>query len=660
MTATATRPEDVSSRVRTRKPGKGRGRRAKPPARRPTIAYVVGGLLVLLGATLLWMVGGLLLAANTLQDKAAVAQTELGLFRDSLKAGDDKAAKDHLRAGEDALGDAVGAAQSGQVRLAKNMPFVGPTIADLDHLLAAATIMTDSARDAMDVYENFSGDDSKLFKDAKFSIPAIRQAQRSVEDIEGSLAGAEAELAQVKGDGFKGDDALAKQKSAMKQIGSLRTEIRALTPLLDALPSAVGADGRKTYLVAIMNPAEMRASGGAPLSVAFVRFKDGRMSTPLQGSTSQLTELNSEYYWDRLTGKDDPFQLPAGEAQRFVNTTFNPDFSVSGEQMVRATPANFGLKTDGVIALDINAIGHLLDATGPIDTEFYGKITGKNIAKKLIIDAYKDTSDPAEVEARHEVNDQLMGVMLNRLIEGGGLITKARALGEAIPGRHLQMYFRDKALQGVLVDKGMAGTIPVRDTGNLSAVYTQNGNGNKLDVFQRRAVRETVKLRDDGSAIVTRTVALQSPTPPYTAWFPDRLRGYDTRYATNLIINLMPPGAKVLEQPEVVLSTTVADGVDQAGRTYAQAAIMLPPDGAAELTWKYRVKNAAVVRGDTMYFRDYVVPQSMLRTPTLDLTVIPPKGWTADPAAGWSPTANGVTASVPMDHTQVLKVLLRR
>ncbi len=103
----------------------------------------------------------------------------------------------------------------------------------------------------------------------------------------------------------------------------------------------------------------------------------------------------------------------------------------------------------------------------------------------------------------------------------------------------------------------------------------------------------------------------------------------------------MPPGAKVLEQPEVLLSTTVADGVDQAGRTYAQAAIMLPPDGSAELTWKYRVKNAAVVRGDRMYFRDYVVPQSMLRAPTLDLTVIAPDGWTADPAARLDADAQG-------------------
>ncbi len=58
--------------------------------------------------------------------------------------------------------------------------------------------------------------------------------------------------------------------------------------------------------------------------------------------------------------------------------------------MVRATPVNFGFKTDGVIALDIMAIGHLLDATGPIDTDFYGKLTGKNLAQKLIIDAYTE------------------------------------------------------------------------------------------------------------------------------------------------------------------------------------------------------------------------------------------------------------------------------
>ena len=160
--------------------------------------------------------------------------------------------------------------------------------------------------------------------------------------------------------------------------------------------------------------------------------------------------------------------------------------------------------------------------------------------------------------------------------------------------------------------------------------------------------------------MVTRTVSLQSPTPPYTAPFPDRLRGYDTRYATNLIINLMPPGAKVLEQPEVLLSSTVSDGVDQAGRTYAQAAVMLPPDGSAELTWKYRVKHAAVVTR-----RPDVLPR--LRRAAVDAAGAdagPHRhragGVDGDPAAGWTADAQWRRDPVPMDHTQVLKVLLRR
>jgi hypothetical protein len=253
-----------------------------------------------------------------------------------------------------------------------------------------------------------------------------------------------------------------------------------------------------------------------------------------------------------------------------------------------------------------------------------------------------------------------MTVMLSRLTEGGGLIDKAQALGLAIPGRHLQMYFRDPKLQKVVVEKGLGGTVPVRRTGNLSAVYTQNGNGNKMDVFQRRTVTEVVKLRDDGSAVVRRTVHLENPTPPYDAPFADRHRGYDTRWATNLIINLMPKGAKVTRQPVVLAAGSVVAGRDQNEHTYAKAAVTLPPDGTVDVSWTYVVPHAAVRKGDTMYFRDYVVPQAMLRTPTLDLTVVPPSGWQAQPAQGWTATDKGVGASVPMDHLQVLKVLLTK
>ena len=99
------------------------------------------------------------------------------------------------------------------------------------------------------------------------------------------------------------------------------------------------------------------------------------------------------------------------------------------------------------------------------------------------------------------------------------------------------MYFRDDRLQQLVEKQDLAGAIPTPRSGNLTAVYTQNGNGSKLDVYQQRTVDEVIRLQPDGSATVRRTVRLDNPTPPYTGAGPDIKRGYTTRWATNLVIN---------------------------------------------------------------------------------------------------------------------------
>jgi hypothetical protein len=155
-------------------------------------------------------------------------------------------------------------------------------------------------------------------------------------------------------------------------------------------------------------------------------------------------------------------------------------------------------------------------------------------------------------------------------------------------------------------------------------------------------------------------VALENPTPPYTAPYPDRKRGYDTRWATNLVINLMPKGAEVTEEPSVALVGTVARGRDQDGLTYAKAATVLPPDGSDELTWEFVVPHAAVRKGDVMYFRNYVAPQPMLKFGKLELSVVAPKGWTAQPAKGWTGAKKVTRTETLMDSVQVLKLRLER
>ena len=642
MTQTARGPRPAVGRHVLPAPGR---RRTRP------WRWLALAVALLVGAFGLWLATGLQSASRTVQERAGEAQASLQQFRDTLKAGDREQAQRHLADAKKALASAESAASQRQVRIASGLPYFESTVADLDHLLTAADIMTASATDALHVYRDFAGQDSKLFRNSTFSLPAIHSAQKSVADIAAAMDRAEAELNAVTGDGPKGSQALEKKESALGQVAALRAELVALGPLLEALPAAVGEGGRKTYLVTVLNPAEMRASGGAPLSVAFIRFIDGRMTIPLKGQTSDLTGENRLLGWKRV--KDDPWVQPG--PKRFVNANVNPDFPVAAEEMLRAAVPHLGFRADGVIALDVVAVSHLLKATGPLESETYGTLTPENVVQKLVVDAYVNATDQGQ---RHDENDDLMTLMLAKLTEGGGMIGKANALGEAVPGRHLQLYFRDDKLQDMVHQERSAGEVAAPEAGDLAAVYTQNGNGSKVDAFQRRVVKETISLREDGSASVRRTVVVENRTPAsYTGPGREQRTGYNTRWLKVRVMNLLPPGAEVTKRPAGLTADAAFEGVDQDGRPFVDAIVVIPPGGTATLTWRYDVPRAAVPDGAGLRLMVYAETQATLNDPTFELSVVPPDGWSAQPGpGGWTATEAGAAITVPMDRARLLQL----
>jgi hypothetical protein len=242
-----------------------------------------------------------------------------------------------------------------------------------------------------------------------------------------------------------------------------------------------------------------------------------------------------------------------------------------------------------------------------------------------------------------------MSVMLSNLTGGGQLQAKVQALLSAAPARHIQMYFRDDRLEALARHRGLDGAVPNPRAGDLTAVYTQNGNGSKVDVYQGRAIDQVVQLHPDGSARVDRTVRLVNQTPPYTGIGPDIKRGYTTRWATNLVMNLMPRGARIIGQPDVEMANTVKHGVDQAGRTFAQAAIEAPPGGTVELSWSYTVPRAMVRNGAGWHFTDSVTVQNTVNPFVLRITVLAPDGWAlrqSDTGQYWGFVDNGANLQI--------------
>jgi hypothetical protein len=156
-------------------------------------------------------------------------------------------------------------------------------------------------------------------------------------------------------------------------------------------------------------------------------------------------------------------------------------------------------EVDGIITLDLTAIGAALNAIGPIQSEAYGEVTGDRLGQLLLVDAYQRFGRTDAV-ARQEANQVLLDQLLTRLLSGEDLISVAKAVAETAPGRHFQLWMEDKDFQALAIKAGIAGIVQDPGTGDWSAVYTQNGNQSKVDVFQQRNVLVTVQLAEDGSA----------------------------------------------------------------------------------------------------------------------------------------------------------------
>ena len=236
-----------------------------------------------------------------------------------------------------------------------------------------------------------------------------------------------------------GDEALEKKRTGLQADPQHPSRDRAVRARRGG--AAVGAwarTARKRYLVAVMNPAEMRASGGAPLSMALVVFKNGKLTIPMKGTTSSITSGSPEgllgdspeLVWKRVKG--DPFQPPLGEPQRFVNTGFNPDFRVSGEQMMRATPKFFGMQ---------DRRRHRARRGGA------GQAARGDRADRVRV-RRPDLGEPGRGAAgqglrgaghrhpgRQQRNDQLMSVMLSNLMAGGGCRPRRRRSWRRAPAR---------------------------------------------------------------------------------------------------------------------------------------------------------------------------------------------------------------------------------
>lgn len=634
------------------------------------LRLALGGLVVLVaGGFVLWLQVGLLYAFGSLAVGGYGLQSHLIGAADGVTSGAYEAARAEYEAAQVATSQLDRALDLPQVTLLSGIGGVDVAVDNWRLSAQAAGDITDSTGDLLSLYADLSGQGGgpKIFSDGAINLALLNDLPNRVTAAGDRLTNASAHLHAIRSDTGLAQALERIRNRALAEMEPVQQAVASLESIAPVLPDALGANGVRRYLVAIGNQAEMRTSGGAPLTLVLVEFDEGRISIPIKGPTSTqlFPPLNAPVSW--YGPQANPFFPGNPRTAPFVVTNTHPNYLFSAREMAGAWVGGGYPEVDGVISIDLTAIAAVLDATGPLESPAYGTVDGARLGQILLVDAYAEFGQEGALQ-RQQANQELLNDLLDRLLSGDDLVAAAQAMATTAPGRHVQLWMRSPELQALAIDSGASGQVDDPGTGDWSALYTQNGNQSKVDVFQQRNVVVTVQLAEDGSARVTQQMIVTNATPPdrpaegtfgrigyettwlkaaYLLYVPDDAVNYVVSYPTGFTVRPFRNHPQLGEG-------WIDDGF---GHRLVRVVGWTPPGGQNTVSVSYELPPGTFMARGGLEYVLQAEPQSLFNPSVLTVQVTGPAGWA--PVLQDGMQVQGSTATVSAVQSGPVNVLIR-
>lgn len=261
--------------------------------------------------------------------------------------------------------------------------------------------------------------------------------------------------------------------------------------------------GPSRLLLLALNNAEMRAGMGMPLQAGIVVIRDGVVRPPELVPTDEIVgdepvpvagPLAELYGW-----------LEPGTEWR--NVASSPNFPQIAPVFADLARAQGWGEVDAVVAMDVLAVEHVLEAVGPIAVRGIPLHRG-NVTQGLLNQVY--LAYGADQELRRTVLAEVLSATVTALTERptptGPLMA---SLARSVRGRHLMAWSSDERHQHTWELLGADGALDPH--GLLLAV--QNHGGYKLDWYVRPTA-EVSRSRRGGEEEVVVELTVENTAPP--------------------------------------------------------------------------------------------------------------------------------------------------
>jgi hypothetical protein len=306
-------------------------------------------------------------------------------------------------------------------------------------------------------------------------------------------------------------------RQAQDELGGVDEQLVRAAAAARALHGVLGGAGGRRVLVVLENNAELRGTGGLVSTFALGTIADGRLQLqPFRDVREVAAEV------DRATVLPSPADYAAHYGPYRANTTIwrnitmTPDVPTAASVLAAASARTTGVRPDVVLLLDVPGIAQIVDATSPITVD--GKVlTGPELIRTLLVDAYVGAEGTAAQNERRQREERAADAALRDLTNAPASLSLAKALAEAVSGRHLALWSARPTEQHDLELARAAGSVDPGGDDLLLAVANNLGDspgfGNKLDYYVARRAAVTVEVNRDRARVTqTLTLANQSPT----------------------------------------------------------------------------------------------------------------------------------------------------
>ncbi|MGY2876242.1 hypothetical protein ACVW00_003432 [Marmoricola sp. URHA0025 HA25] len=377
--------------------------------------------------------------------------------------------------------------------------------------------------------------------------------------------------------------------SLAEQIEQADSALTAADRTAQVLPSMLGADGPRTYLLMFDNNAEIRATGGLPGAYAVLRADRGKLALVQQGTAVDVGQF------DQPVLPQSPAEHALYDTQLaefFQDTNFTPEFPRTAALVRQMWQLRHGQQLDGVISVDAVTLSYLLRATGPVQAPGGVTLTSDNATSELLNQVYFRIPDNEGQDAFFRTVARDVFDKVTAGVESPETLIGALAQG-ASEGR-IYVHSFDTDVQDVLAGTNVAGDLEAHDPRVPQlGIYLNDATGSKMSYYLRSMPRVVSESCAGGqqqfAAYVDLTFTAHSPPADQLPVFITGPGDFGTPKGQQLVlVRLYGPKGGELSKLSVAGEPTQADVVDDRGRPVASTVVLLSRGDTVRVSWRIR------------------------------------------------------------------------